>query len=102
MATKLFQGENQIIQRGSAYIRKQLLASDYGLSCFGSDSTARFSNEKGHVFSAYFLADALADSLSELERSLILVRLMSEEVDGQWGYSPRGYYKGDSENPCFV
>ena len=102
MEIRLLLGENQVIQRGRAYIQKQLLTGTYGLSCFGLDSTARFSNEKGHVFSAYFIADALIDSLGELERSLLLVRLMSEEVDGHWGYSPRGYYKGDSENPCFV
>lgn len=90
------------IDRGTAFIKQQLHDGRYGLACCGSDGTARFSDAKGHLFSAFFIARALGSEITEVERSVLLVRIMTEEMNGHWGYSPRGYYKGDDDNPFFV
>lgn len=93
---------NTAIKSSTIFIKQQLRAGNYGLSCFGLDGTPRFSNDKGHLFSAFFIADAIADELNEVERAVLLMRLLTEEHNGFWGYSPRGYYKGPEDNPHFV
>ncbi len=93
---------NTAVKSGIIFIKQQLRAGQYGLSCFGSDGTPRFSNDRGHLFSAFFIAEAIADELSEVERAVLLMRLLTEEHEGFWGYSPRGYYKGPEDNPHFV
>jgi hypothetical protein len=90
------------ILAGSAFLKQQLRAGHWSLSCHGSDGTPRFSHQKGHLFSAFFISQALDGGLDETERTLLLVRLLSEEAGGLWGYSPRGYAPGPDDNPHFV
>ena len=74
------------------FLKSQVGSGRYGLKCLGSDGSPRFSDEKGHAFSGYFLARALGEDLSEVERSILIVRIMSEEYRGMWGYSPPAPY----------
>jgi hypothetical protein len=90
------------ITSGGNYLRKQLLSGAYGLSCIGRNGKPKFSNEKGHLFSAFHIVDALRGEINEIERTIFLTRIFSEEYCGQWGYSPRGYNKETGENPFWV
>jgi len=90
------------IKTGSAHLRKQLLSGHYGLACLGKDGKPKFSNEKGHLFSTFHIVNALKGEMNEIERTIFLTRLLSEEYKDQWGYSPRGYYKDTGDNPFFV
>jgi hypothetical protein len=74
--------------RAVTFLKSQIGAGNYGLKCLGSDGLPRFSDDKGHAFSCYFLARALDRELSEAERAMLIVRFMSEEYRGLWGYSP--------------
>jgi hypothetical protein len=76
------------IARGQVYLRELLRAGRYSLDCHGPDGSERFSNNKGHLFVAYFLADALAGTLDEIDRTILLTRILSEERAGHWGFSP--------------
>ena len=78
------------LDRASAFLRTRLRVGAYALTCVGGDGGSRFSDNKGHVFVAGFMAEALAGSLDEIDRTIILVRILSEENDGQWGFSPPG------------
>ncbi len=40
--------------------------------------------------------------LDEIDRTIILVRLLSEENEGQWGYSPPGSYRDDAHRVFYV
>ncbi|MDB5228755.1 MAG: hypothetical protein JWN78_2948 [Bacteroidota bacterium] len=93
---------DEAIEGGSNYLRKQLLSGNYGLTCIGKNGLPKFSNNKGHLFSVFHMTNALLGKLDEIERTIILTRILSEEYNGQWGYSPRGYYKDKEENPFFV
>lgn len=93
---------NMAILAGRAFLKQQLRAGRCSLSCHGSDGTPRFSHSKGHLFAGFFLAQALDSDLDEAERTLLLVRLLSEEVEGRWGYSSRGYAPGPDDSPYFV
>jgi len=92
----------EAIYLGSKFIKQQLLSGNYGLSCLGKDGTPKFSNNKGHLFSVFHIANALMEDMTEIERAIFLVRILSEENQGEWGYSPRGYYKETGDNPFFV
>lgn len=78
------------IARSTAFLKRRLRGGDYGLTCIGADGQPRFSDNKGHVFVAAFITEALAGSLGEIDRALVIVRILSEESDGQWGFSPPG------------
>jgi len=78
------------IARAAAFLRRRLRSGAYGLSCTGSDGTPRFSDNKGHVFVAFFVAEAMSGLLDEIDRTILLTRLLSEEIDGKWGFSPPG------------
>ena len=93
---------SKAIATGGDYLRKKLLSGNYGLSCIGNDGSAKFSNSKGHLFSIFHIVQALKDEINELERTIFLTRILSEEYEGAWGYSPRGYYKQEGYNPFFV
>lgn len=82
------------IARATAFLRRRLRTGAYGMACTGNDGTVRFSDNKGHVFVASFLTEALAGRLSEIDRALILTRILSEESSGQWGFSPPGPFHG--------
>jgi hypothetical protein len=94
--------KTEVIKRATVYLKQHLMQGDYGLSCFGADGTPRFSHNKGHLFSAFFIAEAIGPELTEVERALLLVRILSEENDGLWGYSPPGYLLGRKHNPFLV
>lgn len=92
----------QAIHTATSFIRGKILSGQYGLACLDQKGLSKFSNDKGHLFSVFHLVNALATEINEIERTIFLTRILSEEYIGQWGYSPRGYYKEDGENPFFV
>jgi hypothetical protein len=90
--------ENRVqsaIAKAAAFLRERLRSGAYGLACIGSDGSPRFSDNKGHVFVASFLTEAMSGLLDEIDRTLILVRILSEENEGMWGFSPPGPYQRD-------
>ena len=48
------------------------------------------------------MLNGLGSDLSELIRTIFITRILSEEMAGQWGYSPRAYYVEERNNPYFV
>jgi hypothetical protein len=100
--TLLRQKCETVIASGSRFLKEQLRAGNCKLSCHGNDGAARFSHDKGHLFAGCFVAEALANDLDEVERSLLLVRLLTEEAEGRWGYSPRAYAPGLGQDPHLV
>ena len=93
---------SKAISAGSDYLRNKVLSGKYGLSCLGNDGSPKFSNSKGHLFSLFHIVNALKDEINEIERTIFLMRILSEEYEGAWGYSPRGYYRQEGYNPFFV
>ncbi len=87
------------IQAGTDFLKRQLVAGKCGLSCFDSAGNLFFSDEKGHLFSNFFLTKAIGEDLSESERALVLMRIHSEELNGAWGYSAGKYFKGPTNYP---
>jgi hypothetical protein len=83
------------VARAAAFLRERLRSGAYGLACTGSDGTPRFSDNKGHVFVASFIAEALTGLFDEIDRTIFLVRILSEESEGLWGFSPPGPYLKD-------
>lgn len=90
------------IQNAIAFLRKKINSGRYGLACLGLNGQPKFSNDKGHLFSIFHLVNALGEEMNEIERTIFLTRIISEKYEDQWGYSPRGYYKQEGENPFFV
>ena len=83
------------ISKAGAFLRQCLRSGMYGLACVGNDGTPRFSDNKGHVFVASFIAEAMNGLLDEIDRTIILVRILSEENEGLWGFSPPGPYHSE-------
>jgi hypothetical protein len=83
------------IGKATAFLRARLRSGAYGLSCIGSDCLPRFSDNKGHVFVGFFISEAMSGLLDEIDRTILLVRILSEEYEGQWGFSPPGPYIGE-------
>jgi len=75
------------IARATGFLRERLRSGTYGLALVGSDGI-RFNENKGHVFVASFITDAMTGLLDEIDRTIILVRILSEENGGMWGYAP--------------
>lgn len=90
------------IELGISFLKERLRAGQYGLSCYGSDGTTRVSHNKGHLFAGFFVAEAIGPELDEVERTALIVRLLSEESKGHWGYAPRASWDGPPDNPTFV
>ena len=90
------------VSQSVQFLKARLTAGDYGLSCYGPDGSTRFSHDKGHVFSAFFIAEALGSEISEIERTIILTRILSEETGGFWGYSPAGPGAAPKSMPFIV
>jgi hypothetical protein len=88
--------------KAAAFLRERLRSGKYGLACVGSDGAPRFSDDKGHVFVGSFIAEAMTGFLDEIDRSLILVRIMSEENEGLWGFSPPGPRHDDEFRAFYV
>jgi hypothetical protein len=78
------------IAKAAAFLRERLRSGAYGLACVGSDGAPRFSDNKGHVFVASFIAEAMNGVFDEIGRTIVLVRILSEEDNGLWGFSPPG------------
>ncbi len=93
---------SEAVRQAERFLKESLRSGLYGLSCSGSDGTPRVSHNKGHLFAGFFIAEALRDRLDEVERSLLIVRLWSEEANGHWGYAPRADWDGPPDNPFFV
>ena len=74
--------------RAVTFLKSQIGAGNYGLKSLGGDGSPNINDGRGHAFSCYFLARALDRELSEAERSMLIVRFMSEEYKGLWGYNP--------------
>lgn len=83
------------IGKAAAFLRARLRSGKYGLSCLGSDGAPRFSDNKGHIFVASFITEAMQGLFDEIDRTIVLVRIMSEEDEGRWGFSPPGPYHRD-------
>lgn len=79
-----------------------MLSGNYGLECRGLNGKPRFSDQKGHLFSIFFILEAMKKELPEMMRTIFLTRILSEESNGHWGYSPRAYYVETEKNPYFV
>lgn len=79
---------DRVIDRAVSFVKRQLIAGNYSLSVSGSDGTTRFSDQKGHVFVGFYITEALVGLLNEIERTILLVRIITEERDGKWGFSP--------------
>jgi hypothetical protein len=76
------------IAKAAAFLRERLRSGAYGLACVGSDGTPRVSDDKGHVFVASFIAEGMTGLFDEIDRTIVLVRILSEENGGRWGFAP--------------
>jgi hypothetical protein len=76
------------IAKATAFLRERLRSGEYGLDCIGTDGKPRFSHNKGHIFVVSSMAEAMFGLLDEIDRTIILVRILSEENEGRWGFSP--------------
>lgn len=90
------------ISKGSKFLADQILSGNYGLACHGQFGNTKFSDQKGHLFSIFFILEAMKQELPEIIRTIFLTRILSEETNGNWGYSPRAYYVETKANPYFV
>ncbi len=90
------------IDRAIGFLCRQIGSGRYGLSCFGSDDTPRVSHDRGHVFTGFFVAEALGDLITEQDRATLLARILLEETDGVWGYSPPGPLARAKQSPFIV
>src|SRR5947209_9522936 len=83
-------GIDAAIGKAAAFLRDRLRSGAYGLAWVGSDGAPRFSDNKGHVFVASFIAEAMTGLFDEIDRTIVLVRILSEEDQGLWGFRRRG------------
>lgn len=90
------------IASAATFIKERLKSGAYGMSCKGSDGTPRFSDAKGHVFVGFFISEALTGLLDEVERTILLTRILSEEADGAWGFSPAAPFVSDEHEVFLV
>lgn len=94
---------NAAIAKAAAFLRERLRSGSYGLAALGSDGTPRFPDDKGHVFVAWPIAEAMTGLLDEIDRTIILVRILSEEQEGGvWGYQSPGMLYNDETRPFLV
>lgn len=92
---------NAAIASAAAFLKQRLRTGDYALACRGSDGAPRFHHCTGHVFVAFFISEAMLGLLDEIDRTIMLVRILSEENGGVWGYS-RAYEVVDPDDTAFV
>ena len=84
------------VAKAAAFLRERLRSGAYGLACIGSDGSPRVSNDKDHVFVAAFIADAMTGLFDEIDRTIVLVRILSEENGGLWGFAPPMSFHDDA------
>jgi len=90
------------LKKSETYLSRQVLKGEYGLSSIREDNEPTFSNNKGHLFSVFFIQQALGSSMPEIIRSILVTRILSEKHNEMWGYSPRSHHKGNDDNPFIV
>ncbi|HEU0146995.1 MAG TPA: hypothetical protein VFR21_08970 [Bradyrhizobium sp.] len=90
------------IPKATSFLRDRLRCGAYSLAALGSDGTRRFPDDKGHIFVAAPIAEAMMGLLDEIDRTIILVRVLSEEQDGVWGYQSPGLLYTDATLPFHV
>ena len=101
---------DKAIDRGTAFLRTCLHAGRYALDSVGADGQPNFAQDHGHVFVGAFLVEAMGDAVTELDRTIVLTRLLSEEQEGLWGYQSPGLltspetegYLIDADDSAFV
>lgn len=91
-----------VVDAAVAFLRQRLHAGQYGLDALGSDGTPRFPDDHGHVFVAAALVEAIVDRLDEIDRTIVLTRILSEEQDGLWGYQSPGLIVSEETLPFLV
>lgn len=72
----------------AGFLRGRLRSGAYGLSGLDNTGAAKIVHDKGHLFVLAFIAEAMAGLIDEIDRTIILMRILSEEHEGQWGYQP--------------
>lgn len=83
------------VARAAKFLRGCLRSGAYGLACYGTDGSPRVSNNKGHIFVASFISEAMSDLFDEMDRTIVLVRILSEDNGGKWGFSPPNSFHRD-------
>jgi hypothetical protein len=76
------------IAAAADFVRGRLRAGAYGLSGLDDSGAAKITHQAGHLFVVAFIVEAMAGLIDEVDRTIILMRILSEEDDGQWGYQP--------------
>jgi hypothetical protein len=93
----------EAIAKAAAFLRERLRSGSYGLAAVGSDGKPRFPDDKGHIFVAWPITEAMTGLLDEIDRTIILVRILSEEQEGGvWGYQSPGMLYNDESRPFLV
>jgi hypothetical protein len=93
----------EAVARAAAFLRERLRSGSYGLAAVGSDGTPRFPDDKGHIFVGWSITEAMTGLLDEIDRTIILVRILSEEQEGGvWGYQSPGMIINDQSRPFLV
>ncbi len=98
------------VAKAAAFLRERLRSGTYGMAGVGSDGAPTITDTRGHVFVAAFIAEAMTGLLDEIDRTIILVRILSEDNQGLWGYqSPESYhvdeftvFRVDSDDTAYV
>jgi len=90
------------IAKAAAFLRERLRSGAYGLAAVGSDGTPRFPDDKGHLFVAASIVEAMTGLCDEIDRTIVLVRILSEEQEGVWGYQSPGMLYTDESRPFLV
>jgi len=78
------------IDSAAQFLRAQLRAGNYGLEAVNNAGQPTYSDNKGHIFVASFITEAMAGLFDEIDRTIVLMRILSEEIDGVWGYNSPG------------
>lgn len=92
---------NAAIASAAAFLKQRLRSGDYALACRNSEGVAKFHHGTGHVFVAFFISEAMLGLLDEIDRTIMLVRILTEENRGIWAYS-RAYDLPDADDTAFV
>src|SRR5689334_16010719 len=88
---------NAAVARGATFLKQRLRSGEYDVARRNEDGARRFHHGTGHVVVAYFLSEAMLELLDEIDRNVMLVRILSEENGGAWAYS-RAYDLVDSDD----
>jgi hypothetical protein len=86
--------------RARRFLISQLDDGRYDLVCRASDGSPCPVHGTGHVFTAFFLVDALGSDFPDEARRKLLARISSEDRNGTWGYAENAPV--DSDDTAFV